>query len=150
MCTGAEGEQMHVRIRERWARAQRWRMRQRSGQEPGKAFVRGLDFGLKDMGNTGRKMLKLLSFSKQSSPCLFHCLCGSRHPPPPQHPGQICRIQDHLASCCGMYQPHLGFTCCLAPPQSRTCIFSLYQPVTSLGAETGSLKPEVSCSSYHS
>lgn len=71
MCTGAEGEQMHVRFRERWARAQRWRMRQRSGQEPGKAFVRGLDFGLKDMGNTGRKMLKLLSFSKQSSPCLF-------------------------------------------------------------------------------
>lgn len=106
----------------------------------------GFRLWLKDMGNTGRKMLKFLSFSKQSSSCLFHCLCGSRHPPPPQHPGQVCRIQDHLASCGGMYQPHLGFTCCLAPPQSRTCIFSLYQPVTSLGAETGShrLNPEIS------
>ena len=96
-------------------------MRQRSGQEPGKVFIRGLDFVLKGMGNTGRKMLKFLSFSKQSSPCLFHFLCRSQHPPPPQHPGQICRIQDHLTSCCRMYQPHLGFSCCLAPPRSGTC-----------------------------
>ena len=127
-------------------------MRQRSGQEPGKVFIRDLDFVLKGMGNTGRKMLKFLSFSKQSSPCLFHSLCRSQHPPPPQHLGQICRIQDHLTSCCRMYQPHLGFACCLAPPRSGTCIFSFYQPVTSLRAETGShrLRPEISCSSYHS
>lgn len=101
MCTGAEVEQMDVRFRECWARAQRWGMRQRSGQEPGKVFIRGLDFVLKGMGNTGRKMLKFLSFSKQSSPCLFHSLCRSRHPTSPTpgsdlpHPGpSLILLQD--------------------------------------------------------
>lgn len=151
VCTGAEVEQVRVRFRELWARAPRWGMRQRRGQEPGKAFIQGLDFVLKGMGNTGREMLKFLSFSKQSIPCpILSADHGILHLPNTQIRSATSRTVSPPAA--RRTSPTLGPHAALAPPRSGTCIFSLYQPVTSLGEETGPhrLRPEISCASCHS